>query len=206
MKNDQKIKSSKMLATLLLCSGLVGAGSAFSQELTADGKVRCTIATAENMSSVRDLCNCQVVTPGMLGYLRRQDDFGEILEITNEYCPALAALLIDVSVAATPVPSVAEDNDGRKFPSGPSSDDDDDDDDDGGNGNGNGGDNGNGNGDDGDDNKGHGNDPDGCDEDNPGKSTGTPPASCGLEGDHDRGHGNDADGVDEDNPGKSKSN
>ena len=80
MKNDQKIKSSKMLATLLLCSGLVGAGSAFSQELTADGKVRCTIATAENMSSVRDLCNCQVVTPGMLGYLRRQDDFGEILD------------------------------------------------------------------------------------------------------------------------------
>ncbi|MDU8945515.1 hypothetical protein [Ovoidimarina sediminis] len=181
-----------------------------AQSLDTEGKIRCTSKTARQMTSVEDICVCEVVTVKMLEYLRQRKDFAAILEGTTRACPALAAILIDVPVAAIPEAPESRGEGGENRGAGTGS---------GGGSTGNGGQGGGGQGGggqggggqggggqggggQGDKDKGHGNDPDGYDEDNPGKSSGrqnNKTDSCGD--DRDRGHGNDADRVDEDNPG-----
>ena len=73
-----------------------------AQSADTEGKIRCTTKTARQMTSVEDICVCEVVTVKMLEYLRQRKDFAAILEGTTQACPALAAILIDVPVAAIP--------------------------------------------------------------------------------------------------------
>ena len=170
-----------------------------AQSADTEGKIRCSTKTARQMTSVEDICVCEVVTVKMLEYLRKRKDFAAILEGTSEACPALAAILIDVPVAAIPEASEGGGEGGEDRAPGTAG------------GGGSAGNGGQGNGGQGggqggsgqgDKDKGHGNDPDGFDEDNPGKSSGRQnDKSDSCDDDRDRGHGNDADGVDEDNPG-----
>ena len=199
MSKSKKMKAAAIFVSLAAFGGTIpGVAGAQSEE-----RVDCTVRTARQMTSIEDICVCNTVTTGMVNYIRRRPDFSVILEGTNEMCPALAAILVDVNVASVPVPEDDDDDDqdrGR-----PGGDGDDDDNGDGGNGGGGG------QGGDGDRNKGHGNDPDGVDEDNPGKAKGRGKKDCAEEpdpsdvecDDGNRGHGKDPDGVDEDNPGAS---
>ena len=72
----------------------------------AGAQTYCKIETVRTMSSVTDLCECDIVTPGMLKHILGRSDFSLILEETSEECPRFARALTDFPVASfTPAPN-----------------------------------------------------------------------------------------------------
>ena len=67
----------------------------------AAAQTRCTIATAESSLEPSNLCECEIVTPGMVSYIQRHPDFVYVLEQTTEECPAFAKVLGNMPTAAS---------------------------------------------------------------------------------------------------------
>jgi hypothetical protein len=115
----------KNAARTLHALGIAAAGViAFVQPAAA--KTHCKIETVRSMSAVSDLCDCDIVTPGMLKHILRRSDSFRIIEVTSQECPRLARVLTDFPVASlTPSPTERAGGDepsGRNFGGDRSSD------------------------------------------------------------------------------------
>ncbi|SLN23239.1 hypothetical protein ROA7450_00911 [Roseovarius albus] len=88
------IKSSRI-------SGIAGAIILSLAPLSAHAETACTVQTAKSVSDVTELCECQTVTKGLLRYLQRSRNFGDVASELYSACPALATVLADFAPAAT---------------------------------------------------------------------------------------------------------
>ncbi|WP_120502047.1 hypothetical protein [Roseovarius sp. EL26] len=82
-------------------SGMIGAFMLSLAAAPANAEVACTVQTAKNVSEVTELCECQTVTKGLLRYLQRSRNFGDVASALYAECPALATVLADFAPAAT---------------------------------------------------------------------------------------------------------
>ncbi len=85
---------------------IMAAAAAVAGTQPAAAQTYCKIETVQTMSSVTDLCDCDIVTPGMLKHILGRSDFSVILEETSQECPRFARALTDFPVASfTPAPN-----------------------------------------------------------------------------------------------------
>lgn len=74
----------------------------FCSSTDATAQTRCDIWTVRESLSPEVLCQCNIVTTGMIRYIQRSDEFLAVLSATSDQCPAFAAVLTDLPTATIP--------------------------------------------------------------------------------------------------------